>query len=70
MQDLRRATVLHFFYAHQAGIELAPKHHQSLHLAADAFHMGNPRLYANYIDESLNRDLRDMPSTAHCLVFE
>ena len=70
-QALVKSAVLHFFEASKAAIPLAPnKHHQLLHLAIDSFRMGNPRLYANWLDESLNQDLRNIAQNAHSLVFE
>ena len=35
-----------------------PKKHSTVHLLKDAAWFGNPRLYANWIDESLNKILK------------
>ena len=47
-----------------------PKDHQLMHLAHRALEMGSPALYANWVDESLNRHLKGIAAAAHSTVWE
>ena len=67
MHDL---TVDHLRHAIAAGIHLVPKHHQVLHMTDRACDTGNPYTFANFYDESLNKDLALVAAGAHAAVFE
>ena len=48
-----------------AGVPLVPKMHLLFHMVERAQTQGNPRFYATFLDESLNRTLRDLVRTSH-----
>ena len=47
-----------------------PKRHLFVHMLARAKHFGNPKLYANWLDESLNRQLKLACRTVSQATFE
>ena len=47
-----------------------PKDHMLLHMGPRAHFMGSPALYGNWLDESLNRDLKGIAAAAHSAVWE
>lgn len=71
-QVMFKATLTFIVDSARAGIPMMPKHHLLLHL----FHpksiqrTGNPRLFANWYDESLNSDLAALSKRAHVHKFE
>ena len=52
-----------------AGLAWSPKFHLALHLVQQCGEFGNPLHRATWVDESLNRQLRDVCSKAHALVW-
>ena len=48
-----------------AGVPLVPKMHLLFHMVERAQTQGNPRFYGTFLDESLNRTLRDLVRTSH-----
>ena len=56
----------------RAGVQMSPKHHLILHLfhPSSVAQTGNPRLFANWYDESLNSDLAALSKRAHAHKFE
>ena len=52
------------------GMNPKPKDHMLIHLSSRLRQMGSPALYANWIDESYNRLLRDVAARAHGRVVD
>ena len=52
------------------GMNPKPKDHMLMHMSNRLRQMGSPALYANWIDESHNRLLRDVAARAHGLVVD
>ena len=52
------------------GLKPKPKDHMLMHLSLRIQHMGSPALYGNWIDESVNRLLRDVSAGAHAAVHD
>ena len=53
-----------------ADIHRTPKLHLTFHMIERAQTEGNPNFYSTYLDESLNRTLRDIARVAHRRVWE
>jgi len=64
------AGVSHIVHAKAAGVDMIPKHHQFLHLLFSQDALGNPRRHANWVDESLNKNLAAIAGKAHSQVWE
>ena len=64
-RDLRYHAVMHMTLATRSGIAPTPKYHQLLHMAWNTYMSGNPNLYANWVDEGLNKTLARICAAAH-----
>ena len=53
-----------------AEIHRTPKLHLAFHMVEKAQTEGNPNFYSTFLDESLNRTLRDIARVAHRSVWE
>ena len=51
------------------GIDPKPKDHTLQHQTDHVLRLGSPAYYANWLDESINRLLRDVAGGAHQAVF-
>ena len=51
------------------GVIFKPKMHMYMHLAADTHFKGSPRFYACWVDETLNRLLKDVSAGSHRRVY-
>ena len=56
-----------FLVVHVFGLSVKPKDHMLIHMVYDIAHKGSPAYYGNWIDESLNKLLRDVSAGAHSL---
>ena len=52
------------------GWKLKPKDHMLMHIAFRVPYLGSPALYANWLDESHNRLLRDVAAGSHSMVHD
>ena len=53
-----------------AKIKMVPKVHLLFHMVERAQHRGNSRFYGTFLDESLNKTLRDLVRVAHPNIWE
>ena len=60
----------HVVLAKIAGVPIKPKHHLVLHLVARTGKHGNPRYYATFKDEGINKLLKHVGQAAHRSVWE
>ena len=60
----------HLRLAKAAGVELSPKHHLFIHMMRKTAIAGNPRTYATFLDESLNKVLASVCKVAYATVWE
>jgi len=65
-----KCGVQHVRAAFLGGVAPLPKHHAFLHLLRDAARNGNPKDYACWLDESLNKVIGGVASKAHIAVWE
>ena len=64
-QELSDSCQRHLLFSCKAGISFVPKHHFFAHLSLRAYQQGNPKAYACWTDESLNKTLRNVASKCH-----
>jgi len=64
-QEYCDATKVFVRCCQNLGVEAKPKHHDMIHLAADAHIFGSPALSATWHDEGVNRFLKAIGSNAH-----
>ena len=64
-QSLRDACIRHLSHCARTLIGFTPKHHYFAELTAGSKLHGNPKCYSTWIDEGLNRSLRDAAGHAH-----
>ena len=74
MSEAQQQALLHAYIRHTAmyvrgGGHLVPKHHLMIHCIQRIKHLGNPRFYHTYRDESLNGIVVRIAKTAHRLTF-
>ena len=50
--------------------DFSPKHHMMFHLLLRCARQGKPALYYNFMDESLNKDLKKILRNVHQVAFE
>jgi len=62
--------VQHVRAAFLGGVHPQPKHHAFVHLLRDAFTKGNPKAYACWEDEGLNKVIAGVASAAYPTVWE
>ena len=62
--------VRHLRCATAANVHIIPKHHLALHLWDRSPQTGNPREFANWLDEHLNGTLAAVAKIAYPSVFE
>jgi len=65
-----KCGIQHIRSAFSGGVPPLPKHHQFLHLLRGAAFNGNPRVYACWFDESLNKTIAGVAAKAHISVWE
>ena len=70
LQQMYDAAKRHIVLCAAAGAPLRPKAHLLLHMVARSRRHGNPKLYALWEDESINRNLRQIAEAAHRAVWE
>ena len=68
-QGIADAIVRFHALREEAGIPWTPKFHLSLHLVDQCKEYGNPLHVATWVDEGLNRQLRDVCAKPHALVW-
>lgn len=54
-----------YLMGHTVGLHFKPKDHMLLHMCRDIAYKGAPGLYGNWVDESINRILRDVAASSH-----
>ena len=69
-EELTRLCNMHIELAKQARVDVRPKHHLWRHMTARVPALGNPRMYATFHDESINRMLAEMAFACHRMTFE
>ena len=57
-RKLLNLAIRHNQLARVAGVVMLPKHHIFIHLTIFIKHTGNPKYFANFLDESLNSILK------------
>ena len=62
--------VRHLRLAREAGVQVLPKHHLFAHVLLKTRLYGNPKYYATFLDESLNRQLASVARSAYAAVWE
>ena len=62
--------VRHLRLAREAGVQELPKHHLFVHLLFRTRIYRNPKYYATFLDESLNRQLAAVARSAYAAVWE
>jgi len=68
--DMYRFGVQHCRAAFLGGVRPYPKHHAFVHMLRDAFVKGNPKSYACWEDEGLNKVIAGVASKAYPTVWE
>eukprot|EP00959_Pyramimonas_sp_CCMP1952_P018472 390415-Pyramimonas_sp.AAC.1 len=64
-RELIELSVRHITLMQEAGVKQAPKSHMFVHLTQRILMCGNPRSYATFLDESLNRTLAEIAAAAN-----
>ena len=67
--DLFAACERHLDSITALGIAKKPKHHALMEMATRTWDVGSPALWACWLDESLNKTVRDLGAHAHKLVW-
>lgn len=65
LQEMRTLGQRFLLNCERASVSFTPKFHFFAHLSEQAFSFGNPKMYSTWLDESLNRLLRDIAASAH-----
>eukprot|EP00959_Pyramimonas_sp_CCMP1952_P474486 9503561-Pyramimonas_sp.AAC.1 len=60
----------HVELAKSANVHLVPKHHMMLHMAGEAQYKGNPKYYATWMDETINRFISNAAASCHRRTLE
>ena len=63
-------AVRHNQLARVSGVVMLPKHLIFIHLTIFIKHTGNPKYFANFLDESLNSILKSIAQGVHRLTWE
>ena len=70
IQAMHEQALLFRRMADAGGIDPKPKFHQSMHMVHDTITLGNPKTYATFLDESLNKTLAEICAASHRAVWE
>eukprot|EP00959_Pyramimonas_sp_CCMP1952_P474616 9503767-Pyramimonas_sp.AAC.3 len=67
---LKQHALAHVQLAQSANVHMVPKHHMMLHMAEEARHKGNPKFYATWTDETINRFVGNAAASCHRRTLE
>lgn len=70
VQSFHENTRMYLSSMEQLGLRFLPKDHMFVEMSLRCRELGSPALYGNWLDESVNRLLKDVAAGAHSLVHE